>query len=336
MPAVGPRFACNSGPFWRHACSRNATAGTHSCSTAGVKSRSCARCGVCSRSRGSHRLSDHGICRRRRCYSSWFSPVLERLHPRKISHLQSPWRAFLLLPCGRRSRQGDHRGLVCIRGHACAGCEAVDMSDPCIARPTLSLGEIHVWTARLADEPHAIADLLRILSREERTQAAQLSFERDRMRFIQAHGVVRQILSIYCDADPATLTFARNHDGKPHLIARANGPNLQFSVSHSSDCCMLAVRLDRPIGIDVEKVRDWPRAMDIVQSYFTPAESKALSALQGTAQREAFFALWTHKEATVKGLGISLAAHLGRIEFDLDPIGRLRLVAWAVYQSVAR
>jgi hypothetical protein len=39
---------------------------------------------------------------------------------------------------------------------------------------------------------HAIADLLRILSREERTQAAQFSFERDRMRFIQAHGVVRR------------------------------------------------------------------------------------------------------------------------------------------------
>jgi 4'-phosphopantetheinyl transferase len=100
------------------------------------------------------------------------------------------------------------------------------MSDSCVARPTLSLGEIHVWTARLADEPHAIADLLRILSREERTQAAQFSFERDRMRFIQAHGVVRRILSIYCDADPATLTFGRNRHGKPYLIARANNPNL--------------------------------------------------------------------------------------------------------------
>ena len=99
---------------------------------------------------------------------------------------------------------------------------------------------------------------------------------------------------------------------------------------------MLAVRFDHPIGIDVEKVRDWPRAMDIVQSYFTPAESKALSALQGTAQRDAFFALWTHKEATIKGLGISLAAHLGRIEFDFDPIGRLRLVAWDGDQSVTQ
>ena len=210
------------------------------------------------------------------------------------------------------------------------------MNDPRVARPALSLGEVHVWTARLADEHHATADLLRILSREERTQAAQFSFERDRMRFIQAHGIVRQILSNYLDADAATLVFARTHHGKPYLIPRANGPHLEFSVSRSSNCCMLAVQLDHSIGIDVEKVRDLPQAIDIVRSYFTPAESKALSDLRGAARRDAFFALWTHKEATVKGLGISLAAYLGRIEFDLDPIGGLRLVAWDGDQSVAQ
>ena len=210
------------------------------------------------------------------------------------------------------------------------------MNDPRVARPALSLGEVHVWTARLADEHHATADLLRILSREERTQAAQFSFERDRMRFIQAHGIVLQILSNYLDADAATLIFARTHHGKPYLIPRANDPHLEFSVSRSSNCCMLAVQLDHSIGIDIEKVRDLPQAIDIVQSYFTPVESKALSALRGAARRDAFFALWTHKEAMVKGLGISLAAHLGRIEFDLDPIGGLRLVAWDRDQSVAQ
>jgi phosphopantetheinyl transferase len=128
------------------------------------------------------------------------------------------------------------------------------MTHPCVDRPALSIGEVHVWTARLVDEHRATADLLPILSR------------------------VRQILSNYSDADAATLTFARNHHGKPYLIPRVNDPNLQFSVSRSSNCCMLAVRLDHSIGIDVEKVRDLPQAADIVQSYFTPAESRALAA----------------------------------------------------------
>ena len=209
------------------------------------------------------------------------------------------------------------------------------MTYPCVHRPGLSIGEIHVWTARLVDD-RATADLLPILDQEERARAAQFSFERDRVHFIQTHGIVRQILANYFKADAATLTFARNHHGKPYLVPRANGPNLQFSVSHSGDCCMLAVRLDQAIGIDVEKVRDLPQATNIAQNYFTPAESSVLAALQGTAQRDAFFVLWTHKEATVKGLGIGLAANLGRVEFDFDPVGGLRLVAWDGDRSVAQ
>src|SRR5262245_43112170 len=76
--------------------------------------------------------------------------------------------------------------------------------------------------------------------------------------------------------------------------------------------------------------------MYLLQIYFTPAESQALAALSRTARRDAFFALWTHKEAAVKGLGIGLATHLGRIEFDLDPAGGLRLAAWDGDQSVTQ
>jgi phosphopantetheinyl transferase len=54
------------------------------------------------------------------------------------------------------------------------------MTHPCVDRPALSIGEIHVWIARLVDEHCATADLLPILSREERAQAAQFSFERER------------------------------------------------------------------------------------------------------------------------------------------------------------
>ena len=150
------------------------------------------------------------------------------------------------------------------------------MTHRCEDRAGLSIGEIHVWTARFVDDRRVMAALLPLLSRGERVQAAQFLFEHDRMRFIQAHGNVRQILSDYLNAGAATLTFARNRNGKPCLVPQANGPKLQFSVSHSNDCCMIAVRLDHPIGIDVEKIRDLPRAIDIAQAYFAPAETRAL------------------------------------------------------------
>jgi len=118
------------------------------------------------------------------------------------------------------------------------------MTYPCVDYPGLSIGEIHVWIVRLADDHHATADLVRILGQEERVRAAQFSFDCDRIRFIQAHGIVRRILSNYSDADASALTFARNRHGKPHLMPRMNGPNLQFSISHSGNYCMFAVRLD--------------------------------------------------------------------------------------------
>jgi 4'-phosphopantetheinyl transferase len=210
------------------------------------------------------------------------------------------------------------------------------MTDSYADRPGLASGEIHVWTARLNDDHHAISDSLGLLCGEERARAARFAFERDRVRFIQTHGIVRRILADYCGADGATLAFASNDHGKPHLIQPAANPDLQFSVSHSGDLCMLAVQRDHAVGVDVEKLRDLPQAMDIVQSYFTPAESRALAALPETARRDAFFALWTHKEAMVKGLGISLAAHLGRLEFERDGAGQLRLAAWDGDQSIAQ
>jgi 4'-phosphopantetheinyl transferase len=202
--------------------------------------------------------------------------------------------------------------------------------------PALSSGGLHVWTACLVEDHRATADLLPILSDEERAQAAQFAFERDRLRFIQAHGMVRQILAHYCDADPAALAFSRNRHGKPHLVSQGKDRDVQFSLTHSGACCMLAVRLDGAIGIDVEKVRDLPRSIDIARTRFTPAESGVLANLRETARRDAFFVLWTHKEATVKGLGLGLAGNIGRVEFDLDSIDAPRLVSWDGDRSMAQ
>ena len=211
------------------------------------------------------------------------------------------------------------------------------MTNPRVdTHPSLSSGEVHVWTARLVDDHHVTTDLLRILCQEELARAAQFAFERDRQRFIQAHGIVRQILATYVNSDAAMLTFTRNPHGKPYIIRRVGDANLQFNVAHAGNCCALAVRLDHPVGIDIEQVRALLPADDIPLGYFTPAESHILADLGGSTRRDAFFALWTCKEAMVKGLGISLAANLSRIEFDFDPVGCPRLVAWDGDRSIVR
>lgn len=203
-------------------------------------------------------------------------------------------------------------------------------------RQGLSRADVHVWTAKVSARDSATTDLSRILDEEEQERAARLTFARDRVRFIQMHGIVRQILSSYCDTEAAALTFARNGQGKPYLIPQTNGPRIQFSVSHSGDYCVLALRLDDPIGIDIEEVRNLSHAIDIAKRYFTPEESRALAAVRETGRCDTFFVWWTHKEAAIKALGLSLAANLGRVEFAFNPAGGLRLAAWDGNRSVAR
>lgn len=203
-------------------------------------------------------------------------------------------------------------------------------------RQGLSRADVHVWTAKVSARDSATTDLSRILDEEEQERAARLVFARDRARFIQTHGIVRQILSSYCDTEAAALTFVRNGQGKPYLVPQTNGPRLQFSVSHSGDYCVLALRLDDPIGIDIEEVRYLSHAIDIAKSYFTPEESRALATVGEEHRCDTFFVWWTHKEAAVKALGLSLAANLGRVEFAFNPAGSLRLAAWDGHRSVAR
>ncbi len=80
--------------------------------------------------------------------------------------------------------------------------------------------------------------------------------------------------------------IAREAGGKPFFPER---PDICFNLSHSRGAAVCALH-DRPVGVDVEKIRPAP---------------KRLAA--GLAD-EAFFRLWTAKEATVKRRGLGIGA----------------------------
>ena len=66
--------------------------------------------------------------------------------------------------------------------------------------------------------------------------------------------------------------------GKPYFPSR---PDICFNLSHSHGAAVCALH-DKPVGIDVEKLRPAPRR------------------LADGLEDEAFFRLWTAKEATIK------------------------------------
>lgn len=76
----------------------------------------------------------------------------------------------------------------------------------------------------------------------------------------------------------------------------------QFNISHTASMVILAVSLNSRVGIDVEKVKDIN--LYEIENLFTPQELKEIS--DSKRPNDSFYALWTMKEAILKGIGLGL------------------------------
>ena len=92
--------------------------------------------------------------------------------------------------------------------------------------------------------------------------------------------------------------LAREAGGKPYF---PDHPEVCFNLSHSHGAAVCVLH-DKPVGTDIEKLRPAPRRL-----------------AQGMGD-EAFFRLWTAREATVKRLGQGISALLHPL--DPDPLCR--------------
>jgi 4'-phosphopantetheinyl transferase len=98
----------------------------------------------------------------------------------------------------------------------------------------------------------------------------------------------------------------------------AGAAPLSFNVSHSFGVALIAVRTGGEVGVDVERVRPFENDLGLAERFFCAAESVALRAL-GEGRREAFFHVWTRKEAYLKAGGLGLSGGLERVEVSVPP-----------------
>ena len=100
------------------------------------------------------------------------------------------------------------------------------------------------------------------------------------------------------------LEIARGQYGKPFFPGR---PDLHFNLSHSGGLALCALG-DEPVGADIEWVR--PRRAGLPRYALTPGEYGEFLARGGGW--DAFYALWTRREAWVKYTGLGVARSRGR------------------------
>ena len=181
--------------------------------------------------------------------------------------------------------------------------------------------EVHVWRLDLNVPATQVSQLNQTLDDDERARGARLVFYQDRSRFIAAHGFVRRLLGSYLGLTPEAVRYDIAPRGKPQVraVRRDAVVPLRFNVSSSDDTALLAVSLDREVGVDIEKIRPRRDCLGIAERFFSPRETSALRRLGDQEQTSAFYRCWVQKEAYVKATGQGMFLPLDSFAVPVGP-----------------
>ncbi len=158
------------------------------------------------------------------------------------------------------------------------------------------------------------ATYLRLLGDEELSRYHRLRFAEDRQLFLVAHGLLRSLLGHLTGRQPASLCFEAGPFGKPSLCASDEGPAVQFNLSHSFPCLLLAFHRTHQVGVDLERMKPLVDPDALARSYFHPAEIAQLEDAAPPERVGFFYRFWTRKEAVLKAEGTGLSSALREID----------------------
>lgn len=176
---------------------------------------------------------------------------------------------------------------------------------------------LHVWHAHLDQFISDLPMFWEMLSDSEQSRANRFKFLEHRQRFIIGRGILRLLLSRYAKQLPKALQFQCNAQGKPFLVQTPDS-RIQFNRSDSLDHALYVFTVEQAVGIDIENIHRVDAMEPLAERFFAVDEYQALMDLPENQRRDAFFAVWTRKEAFVKALGLGLSFPLDQFSVSLD------------------
>ena len=169
----------------------------------------------------------------------------------------------------------------------------------------LQADAVHVWTAPLNIDEHAMEDMLERLSPSEQKRVGALLEERAVRQYVISRAMQRQLLASYVGGHPSEISFGVVAMGKPTL-SRPNDIGLTFNTTHSGTLVIIAVTANRDVGVDVEQVRPVERALKVAKRCYSKEEFEMLAALPPDKLDRAFLSIWVKREGTAKARGDSV------------------------------
>src|SRR6266446_7040111 len=170
-------------------------------------------------------------------------------------------------------------------------------------------GEVILVAASLDVDSRRLAALRAHFSAREEGRFRSFATDALRSRWGAARGTLREVLGRALACAPAEVQFSYAAHGKPQVA----GSTLRFNISHSGALARFEV------GVDVELPRQ-RRSDAIARRFYAPGEIERLFAQADAHLRaDAFFRLWTCKEAFLKATGEGLSRSTRSYEISLHP-----------------
>lgn len=130
--------------------------------------------------------------------------------------------------------------------------------------------------------------------------------------------MLQQVISNYLGVMPENVEIVRGSAGKPYLGASSERRKIHFNFTDSGSIALIAVAMDRQIGIDVEQIRFRVDLSALIDKAATPAERAHLLVTAGSARRRLFNRYWVRKEAYLKAVGTGLLFPMNRVDVSLS------------------
>jgi 4'-phosphopantetheinyl transferase len=168
--------------------------------------------------------------------------------------------------------------------------------------------DIHLWHGEFPLQDEQWHDTWEILDINEKKRAEGYIFPEDRQRFILRRGLLRLLIGFYTGMEPGLIEFCTNQFGKSRLANSSPQQTLHFNVSHSCEKVVYAFSFTTDIGVDIEKINPAYPWESIAPHCCTEEELRRIRSCAAHRQRQAFFSLWTRKEAYLKATAQGLSA----------------------------
>jgi len=137
----------------------------------------------------------------------------------------------------------------------------------------------------------------------ERVYADEFRFPAARRQYLISRGRLRELLSRYLGQAARDIRLGTEGEGKP--VIEGERP-VEFNLSHSGDLVLYAVAAGISVGVDVEKLRPMPRALELAERFLSPEEHDELARITPDERSPQFFSMWVRREAYAKARGTSV------------------------------